>query len=57
MVANYARTAVLVIKPFVDNYNYEPSSTFVADETSFKASYRVKCGFDNFDGASYDLAL
>ena len=24
---------------------------------TFKASYRVKCGFDNFDGASYDLAL
>ena len=169
MVANYARTAALVIKPFVDNYNYEPSSTLVADETyikirgvkgyiwfimdavsrsilgyqvsdnrgvgpcilamrmafrefkeklpenfkfiadgysayllaaqqffikkgndfkfditqvigltnddaisaefrpfkqlierlnrTFKASYRVKCGFDNFDGASYDLAL
>ena len=169
MVANYARTAALVIKPFVDNYDYEPSSTFVADETyikvrgvkgfvwfimdavsrsilgyqvsdnrgvgpcilamrmafrsfkdklpenfkfiadgysayllaaqqffikkgnsfkfditqvigltnddavsaefrpfkqlverlnrTFKASYRVKCGFDNFDGASYDLAL
>lgn len=169
MVANYARTAALVIKPFVDNYNYEPSDTLVADETyikvrgikgyiwfimdavsrsilgyqvsdnrgvgpcilamrmafrefksklpenfnfiadgysayllaaqqffikkgndfkfdvtqvigltnddavsaefrpfkqlierlnrTFKASYRVKCGFDNFDGASYDLAL
>lgn len=169
MVANYARTAALVIKPFVDNYNYEPSNTLVADETyikirgikgyiwfimdavsrsilgyqvsdnrgvgpcilamrmafrefkeklpenfkfiadgysayllaaqqffikkgndfkfditqvigltnddaisaefrpfkqlverlnrTFKASYRVKCGFDNFDGASYDLAL
>ena len=24
---------------------------------TFKASYRVKCGFDNFDGASSDLAL
>lgn len=24
---------------------------------TFKASYRVKCGFDNLDGASYDLAL
>lgn len=24
---------------------------------TFKASYRVKCGFDNLDGACYDLAL
>lgn len=24
---------------------------------TFKASYRVKCGFDNFEGANYDLAL
>lgn len=24
---------------------------------TFKASYRVKCGFDNFEGASYNLAL
>ena len=24
---------------------------------TFKASYRVKCGFDNLDGANYDLAL
>jgi transposase-like protein len=36
MVANYARTAALVIKPFVDNYDYEPSSTLVADETYIK---------------------
>lgn len=35
-VANYARTAALVIKPFVDNYDYEPSSTLVADETYIK---------------------
>ena len=24
---------------------------------TFKASYRVKCGFDNFEGAGYNLAL
>lgn len=36
MVANYARTAALVIKPFVDNYDYEPSGTLVADETYIK---------------------
>ena len=36
MVANYARTAAIAIKPFVDNFNYEPSNTFVADETYIK---------------------
>lgn len=36
MVANYARTAALVIKPFIDNYDYEPSNTLVADETYIK---------------------
>lgn len=35
-VANYARTAALVVKPFVDNYNYKTHSTFVADETYIK---------------------
>lgn len=35
-VANYARTAALVIKPFVDNYDYQTSSTFTADETYMK---------------------
>ena len=32
MVANYARTAALIMKPFVYNYDYEPSNTFVAQE-------------------------
>jgi len=36
MVANYARTAAAVIKPFVDNYNYKISDTLVADETYIK---------------------
>ena len=35
-VANYARTAALVIKPFVDNYDYKASNTMVADETYIK---------------------
>ena len=35
-VANYAKTADLVIKPFVDNYDYNASSTMVADETYIK---------------------
>ena len=35
-VANYARTAALVIKPFVDNYEYPKSSVFTADETYIK---------------------
>lgn len=36
MVANYARTAATVIKPFVDNYDYNISDTVVADETYIK---------------------
>lgn len=36
MVANYARTASLVIKPFVDNYPYEVGESFTADETYIK---------------------
>ena len=35
-VANYARTASLVIKPFVDNYDYNTGDTFTADETYIK---------------------
>jgi len=36
MVANYAKTAAVLVKPFVDNYPYERSDTFVADETYIK---------------------
>ena len=36
MVANYARTAAVLIKPFVDTYDYKPSSTLAADETYIK---------------------
>lgn len=36
MVANYAKTAATVIKPFVDNYDYKISNTMVADETYIK---------------------
>lgn len=36
MVANYAKTAAAVIKPFVDNYDYKISNTMVADETYIK---------------------
>ena len=36
MVANYARTAALLVKPFVDNFNYPKSDTFIADETYIK---------------------
>ena len=35
-VANYARTAALMIKPFVDHYDYPKSATFTADETYIK---------------------
>jgi len=36
MVANYARTAAVIIKPFVDNYDYNPSNDLAADETYIK---------------------
>ena len=35
-VANYALTAAAVIKPFVDTFDYKPSSIFSADETYIK---------------------
>ena len=36
MVANYCRTAVLRIKPFVDTYPYKKGTVFTADETYIK---------------------
>lgn len=36
MVANYCKTAAIVIKPFVDHYPYKKSDTFIADETYIK---------------------
>lgn len=35
-VANYAYTASLLIKPFVDNFDYNPSNFLAADETYTK---------------------
>ena len=35
-VANYARTAAVVIKPFVDNYRYPQTKIMAADETYVK---------------------
>ena len=35
-VANYARTATIVIKPFVDHYDYNTGKVFTADETYIK---------------------
>lgn len=35
-IANYCKTAAICIKPFVDNYDYQPSSTLTADETYIK---------------------
>ena len=42
-IANYCKTAAVCIKPFVDNYDYSPGDTFVADETYIKA--RGKKGY------------
>ena len=39
-VANYARTASLLVKPFVDHYDYLPSDTLVADETYIRVRRR-----------------
>jgi len=36
MVANYCKTAAVVIKPYVDNYQYSKSDTYIADETYVK---------------------
>lgn len=36
MVANYCKTAALLVKPFVDNFPYDKSDTFTADETYIK---------------------
>ena len=33
MVASYARTAAVLIKPFVDTFDYKPSNNLAADET------------------------
>lgn len=35
-IANYCKTAAICIKPFVDNFNYEKSNVFTADETYIK---------------------
>ena len=35
-IANYCKTAAVCVKAFVDNYNYEKSNVFTADETYIK---------------------
>lgn len=35
-IANYCKTAAVCVKPFVDNYNYNASDVFTADETYIK---------------------
>ena len=36
MVNNYAKTAAVIIRPFVDSYDYNPSNELAADETYIK---------------------
>jgi transposase-like protein len=36
MVASYARTAAVLIKPFVDTFDYNPSNNLSANETYIK---------------------
>lgn len=38
MVNNYAKTAAVIIRPFVDSYDYKPSNELAADETYIKIS-------------------
>ena len=35
-IANYCKTAAICIKPFVDNYDYNPGKVLTADETYIK---------------------
>lgn len=35
-IANYCKTAAICIKPFVDNYDYQPGNTFTTHETHIK---------------------
>lgn len=42
-IAKYCRTAAMIVKPFVDHYDYEPSSDLTADETYIKV--RGKKGY------------
>ena len=35
-IANYCKTAAICIKPFVDNYTYNPKTVLTADETYIK---------------------
>lgn len=36
MIANYAKTAAIIIKPFTDQFDYNPSTELAADETYIK---------------------
>jgi len=36
MVSNYAKTAAVLVKPYVDNYDYKPTNYLAAYETYTK---------------------
>jgi len=38
MVNNYAKTAAVIIRPFVDSYDYNPSNEMAGDETYIKTN-------------------
>ena len=42
-IANYCKTAAMLVKPFVDHYDYKPSGDLAADETYIKV--RGKKGY------------
>lgn len=48
-VLNYASAASIVLKPFIDNFNYELSNSFCGDETYVKVNGRWRYLFFFFD--------
>lgn len=48
-VLNYANAASLVLKPFIDNFNYDLSNSFCGDETYVKVNGKWRYLFFFFD--------
>jgi transposase-like protein len=50
-VLNYASAASIVLRPFIDNFNYDLSNSFCGDETYVKVNGRWRYLFFFFDAA------
>ena len=53
-VANYAKTAVIMIKPFTDRFDFEPSNSLSADKTYIKLPDKLTFVADGY--RAYPLA-